>query len=165
LDVVGGMIDKNNLNGAVDKLEDDILIKMDGYFNGDPSDDWIITEEAQKQVYPKVLELIDLLKNSLPKEEIEPIKEIIPEYFDMKQNYPNPFNSYTTIKYQLPEQSRVNLEIYNILGSKIETLVDKEQSAGFYEVSWYADKYSTGIYFMKIKAGDYIETKKIMLLK
>ena len=166
LDAVGKMIDKGNFNVAATKLEDDILIKMDGDFGGDPSDDWIIDEEAQQEVYPMVVELIDLLRNQLPKkDESNTAETSIPEYFDLYQNYPNPFNPNTVIKYQLPEPTRVILEIYDVLGRKVATLVDINQEAGYYEVPWNAANFSSGIYIYRIQAGKFVATKKLLLLK
>jgi hypothetical protein len=90
--------------------------------------------------------------------------EIVVSYF-LSQNYPNPFNPSTKIKYNIPNRSNVILRIYDILGKEIETLVNEEKSAGLYEINWNASKLSSGVYFYQIKAGEYISTKKMILLK
>ncbi|MCP4633093.1 MAG: T9SS type A sorting domain-containing protein [candidate division Zixibacteria bacterium] len=81
------------------------------------------------------------------------------------ENHPNPFNSSTTIKYILRTPSIVRLEVYNLLGQNIETLVDEYQTAGHKSVTWDASSYSSGIYFYKLTAGDKTYTKRMTLLK
>jgi len=81
------------------------------------------------------------------------------------QNYPNPFNSSTIIKYQLPENTKVSLDVYNISGQKIKTLVDKVQNPGLHQVKFDASNLSSGIYFYKLKTKDGIKTEKMMLVK
>ena len=77
-----------------------------------------------------------------------------PERFALKQNYPNPFNPKTMISYQLAINSDVDLSIYNLLGQKVITLVNKKQSAGKYTVQWDATGFASGIYLYRIVAGD-----------
>ncbi|MFQ5869209.1 MAG: T9SS type A sorting domain-containing protein, partial [Candidatus Zixiibacteriota bacterium] len=95
-------------------------------------------------------------------EEAEP--EILPGKFYLS-NYPNPFNATTVINYQLPVDSRVKLEVYNVLGEKVVTLVEEKQEAGYRSVIWDASELSSGLYFYKLTAGDYTETKTMMLVK
>ncbi len=85
--------------------------------------------------------------------------------FKLYQNYPNPFNPTTAISYQLSELSFVHLNVYNILGEKIKILVDKEQQAGNYTVNFDGNKLSSGVYFYQLRAGKFISTKKMLLLK
>ncbi|UCC79730.1 MAG: T9SS type A sorting domain-containing protein, partial [Candidatus Zixiibacteriota bacterium] len=80
-------------------------------------------------------------------------------------NYPNPFNSSTTIEYGLPEAGRVRIDIYDLLGRRVETLVDEEMQARRYHVVWDASGYSSGIYFYRIEAGDFVDTKRMVFLK
>jgi len=89
----------------------------------------------------------------------------IPENYVLLPNYPNPFNAVTEIIYALPENSTVNLSIYNLAGEKITTLVDEKQTAGYNFVAWDASDYSSGIYFYRLTAGDFTETKRMTLLK
>jgi len=89
----------------------------------------------------------------------------VPSEFGLIGNYPNPFNAATTIRYELPATSHVRLEIYNVLGNKVATLAEGEQQAGYKSVTWDASKLSSGLYFYKLTAGDYTETKRMMLVK
>ena len=92
-------------------------------------------------------------------------EERLPREFALEQNYPNPFNPNTKIKYSVPHTSNVELKVFDILGNEIETLVNEEKPAGTYEVTWYADGLPSGVYFYQLKASNYIETKKMLLLK
>jgi hypothetical protein len=92
-------------------------------------------------------------------------ENVMPAEFGLAQNYPNPFNPSTTINYQLPENSKVNISIYDILGNLVAELVDGEIEAGYHIVRWNAANYANGVYFYTIKAGPYVTTKKLVLLK
>jgi len=89
----------------------------------------------------------------------------LPKVFALEQNYPNPFNPSTTIRYQLPVASEVKLEVYDVLGKKIATLVNERQSAGSYQVVWNASGLSSGTYFYRLQAGTFVETKKMIMVK
>jgi ligand-binding sensor domain-containing protein len=89
----------------------------------------------------------------------------LPENYSLSQNYPNPFNPSTTIRYALPSSANVRLTIYDLLGREIETLVDEEQSAGWKEVEWNASTFSSGIYFYKLVSGNFIDVKKMLVVK
>jgi hypothetical protein len=90
---------------------------------------------------------------------------LLPIEFSLSQNYPNPFNPGTTINYQLPLTSKVTLKIYDILGSEVAKLVNQEQSAGTYNIDFNASHLSSGVYFYQLKTGNYLQTKKMILLK
>jgi len=89
----------------------------------------------------------------------------IPSDYSLYQNYPNPFNPLTTIRFSLPKSSNVNLVVYDLLGRKISTLVNEEKNAGNYEVSFNAIGLASGVYFFSIKAGEFVQFKKMILLK
>jgi hypothetical protein len=94
----------------------------------------------------------------------------LPETYSLAQNYPNPFNPTTTISYRLPEAQQVTLEIYNINGQKVTTLVDGSQTAGEHSVEWNATDesgapVSSGVYFYRLTAGEFSESKKMSLVK
>ncbi|HQF44013.1 MAG TPA: T9SS type A sorting domain-containing protein, partial [Ignavibacteriaceae bacterium] len=91
--------------------------------------------------------------------------QILPREFSLEQNYPNPFNPVTTIKYNLPKASEVALTIYDVLGREIKTIVNEQQQPGSYEVKWDASNVSSGIYFYQLKTNDYVDMKKMVLLK
>ena len=89
----------------------------------------------------------------------------IPSEFNLAQNYPNPFNPTTKISWQSPIGSWQTLKVYNVLGNEVATLVDEYKSAGSYEVEFDASQLTSGIYFYKIQAGSFVETKKMILLR
>ena len=92
--------------------------------------------------------------------------ETTPTMYFLEQNYPNPFNPSTSIQYFIPELSYVTLKVYDVLGNEIVTLVEEEKPAGSYEVEFSGKSGSaSGIYFYQLKAGNYVKTKKMMLLK
>ena len=107
--------------------------------------------------------------------EYSPVVEVFvgaPDKFELSQNYPNPFNPATIIKYSIPavavgdENFRpVQLKVYNVLGREIITLVNKEQSPGTYTVTFNAENFPSGLYFYKLTAGSFSQTKKMLLLK
>ncbi|MBD3410986.1 MAG: T9SS type A sorting domain-containing protein [Ignavibacteriales bacterium] len=87
------------------------------------------------------------------------------ERFRLRQNYPNPFNPTTTITFELPRQRRVSLDVFDALGARVATLADGEFEAGVHRVSFDAAELAAGVYFYRIIAGDFVETKKALLLK
>ena len=89
----------------------------------------------------------------------------VPQQFFLEQNYPNPFNPITTISYQLPKSAFVNISIYNIVGQLVETMVNEQKNAGYHSVVWNASGVGSGLYFYRIGAGEYLETKKCLILK
>jgi hypothetical protein len=89
----------------------------------------------------------------------------VPTNYSLSQNYPNPFNPSTKIKYSIPQTSNVVIKIFDILGNEIETLVKEEKPVGSYEIDFDASSLSSGIYFYRLQAGDFIETKKMVLMK
>jgi len=96
--------------------------------------------------------------------EAEETENLLTE-FELHQNYPNPFNPNTVISYQLAVGSYISLKVYDVLGNEIATLVDEEKSAGIYEVKFHLENLTTGVYFYQLKAGEFSETKKMMILK
>jgi hypothetical protein len=89
----------------------------------------------------------------------------IPDEYFLHQNYPNPFNPYTKIKFALPKPETVKIEVYNLVGQKIETLLKKSMPAGNHKVEFNAQNLSSGIYFYKIEAGEFQDVKKMILLR
>ena len=105
-----------------------------------------------------------------PIELTAPKVQVLPKDFSLAQNYPNPFNPTTTVSYALPTNAFVKLVVYNILGQKVKTLVDEEQTAGFRQVVWNGqndrgETVGSGIYFYRIQAGSFTKTAKMSLLK
>ncbi len=89
----------------------------------------------------------------------------LPGEFALNQNYPNPFNPVTTIRYQVPFDSKISLKIYDVLGNLINTLCEGEKPAGSYEISWDGSSLPGGIYFCSFESGSFKDVKKIVLLK
>jgi hypothetical protein len=108
---------------------------------------------------------------------IEEIRNSMPSAFALYQNYPNPFNPSTKIKFDIaplldqggvsraPRDGVVTLKIYDILGCEITTLVNRQMQPGTYEVEWSAVNYPSGVYFYRLTAGDFSQSKKLVLLK
>lgn len=112
----------------------------------------------------------DILKSMSSKFEVGNDPAKMPKLYALFQNFPNPFNPSTTIKYQLPKDSYVNLEIYDILGKTIKSLVNEKQSAGYYSLQWNGQDdqdipLPSGVYLCRIKAGNFHDIKKLMLIK
>ncbi len=93
------------------------------------------------------------------------IRAVQPRMFELSQNYPNPFNPSTVISYQLPVSSEVSLKIYDMLGRELQTLVNTRQDAGRYTMSFNASSLASGLYFYRLQAGTFVETRKMTLLK
>ena len=89
----------------------------------------------------------------------------VPREYALQQNYPNPFNPSTTIRFELPHASRVILKVYNVLGQEVVTLVDEEKTAGIYDVHFSAMSLSSGMYLYRLRAENFVATKRLMLLK
>jgi len=92
-------------------------------------------------------------------------ENILPMQFELKQNYPNPFNPITIIDFSVPYESEVSIDIYNLKGQKVTNLKNELMPSGIHSVVWNAENTGSGVYFYRITAGDYKETKKMMLIK
>jgi len=125
----------------------------------------LLNEQGIKSIDPSR----DIVYDSITKMD----DEIIPAKFELKQNYPNPFNPTTTIEYTIPEvggenlhpQQSVKLIVYDILGREVATLVNQQQKMGRYKVVFNASKLSSGVYLYRMTAGNYTETKKMILIR
>jgi photosystem II stability/assembly factor-like uncharacterized protein len=117
---------------------------------------------------------MSIFKTTFSTTDVEDIK-YEPSTFYLEQNYPNPFNPSTKIKYSIPQSSNVTIRVFDILGKEIETLVNEEKPAGTYEVEFNSSTisgsisakggYASGVYFYQLKAGSFVETKKMILMK
>jgi len=120
------------------------------------SGEYLYAGTEQQGVFRRPLsELVDVKdsRSSLPKE------------FSLHQNYPNPFNPTTTINYSIPKSSSVTIKVYDLLGREISTLVNEKKPVGNYSVQFNASKLVSGVYFYRLQAGDFTQTKKLILLK
>ena len=96
------------------------------------------------------------------------VKEVpgqVPSAYRLAQNFPNPFNPSTQIQFALPKTTYVTLEIYNVMGEQITTLVDETRQAGYYSEQFDADGLASGFYVYRLQAGEFVDTKKLLLLR
>ncbi len=115
--------------------------------------------------YSSIKSLYDFVTDIEDNQEV-----VLPKNFGLTQNFPNPFNNQTNIEFQISSQSSIKLEIFNILGQKVKTLIDEDKSPGYYAIQWngkndLSDSMNSGIYFIKFSTGKFTETKKMTLLK
>ena len=90
---------------------------------------------------------------------------ILPENYSLAAAYPNPFNPTTTINFSIPSDTEVSILVYNLQGREVVTLASGSYDAGYHSVIWNADTHSSGVYFVKMVAGSYVNTQKLMLVK
>ena len=116
---------------------------------------WIGTQGGGVAVYKEggIVSVKELANKSLP------------EVYTLFQNYPNPFNPTTNISFILPSKLFVSLKIFDVIGREVATIVSEEMSAGSYSKQWNAANISSGIYFYRLQAGSFTETKKLVLLR
>jgi hypothetical protein len=89
----------------------------------------------------------------------------VPAVYSLSQNYPNPFNPSTTIKFELPKSTEVRLSVYDLLGREISVLVNERRNAGVHEVKFDASNLASGVYFYRLQAGDFVSSKRMLILK
>jgi len=115
-----------------------------------------------------------IIAHSIPTEVgIESENHVLPNEYSLSQNYPNPFNPNTAIEYSLPQSGEASLIVYNLIGQEVARLINGEQNAGFHIVNWDASHMASGVYFYRLqasptsvwRAGDFVQTKKMVLLK
>ena len=93
------------------------------------------------------------------------LTKLLPAQFSLESAYPNPFNPTTKLHFSLPVEAEVNLIVYNLQGREVASLISTNMDAGYHSVIWNADQYSSGVYFVKMMAGEYTKTQKLMLIK
>ena len=93
------------------------------------------------------------------------MEDLVPTEFELAQNYPNPFRERTTIKYCVPEKMKIRLEVFDLKGNKVKTLVDESKEAGTYKTEFKACELDEGEYLCKLESENYFETRKMILIK
>ena len=97
--------------------------------------------------------------------DVEDAQNPIPTEYKLDQNYPNPFNPSTKISWQSPVSSKQTIKVFDVLGNEVATLVDEYKPAGMYNVQFTMNNLASGIYYYQLRAGDFVETKKMIYLK
>jgi hypothetical protein len=137
-----------------------------GDFNGDGIDDFAFSAQSVLQI-GEVYVYLGWDGATDVEYEFEPT---LPDDFTLQQNYPNPFNASTVIEFDLPERSRAVLDIFNVAGSRVVTLLDRELAAGTHRVTWdgrtsSGDVAASGVYIYRLATDQNVQSKKMMLLK
>ncbi len=138
------------------------------YSTGENPDSAVITAQITNgagQTHAGSAFILDDLFYGAASADVKVAGSDVPAKFVLNQNYPNPFNPSTTIRYELPKAANVRLEIFNMLGQQVATLVDGERAAGVYTAEFNALNLSSGTYFYKLQAGGFTDVKRLMLLK
>jgi hypothetical protein len=91
--------------------------------------------------------------------------EVMPNQYELSQNYPNPFNPSTTIRFSLPKETQLKINVYNMIGELVETLAEGNYQAGYHKITFNASNLSSGAYIYRIESSDFVQVKKILLLK
>ncbi len=120
---------------------------------------WYDNRTGVHQVYASRILLPEIVGS------VEIVSSDLPESYSLEQNYPNPFNPSTEIQFSLPQRSRVTLTIFDLLGREVATLVSEELSGGSYSTRWDAAGFSSGVYLYRLQASEFVETKKLLLLR
>jgi Zn-dependent metalloprotease len=158
----------NNLMFEIERRSKDNQFITIGYVEGkgtttEPQEYSYTDKELPAGKYNYRLKQIDFNGTYEYSNEIE--VDAAPVSFSLEQNYPNPFNPSTKISYSVPQKSFVTLKVYDQLGSEVAELVQEEKEAGIYKVVFNASEFSSGVYFYQIRSGNFVETKKMMLMK
>ncbi|HWP83381.1 MAG TPA: LamG-like jellyroll fold domain-containing protein [Bacteroidota bacterium] len=158
-----------NMQAASQMLESSVLNHLTIH-STTVSDVWIVSEEVRARLVSMIGDLLKTLRplvgspstrrNAL---RMEGVLEV-PREFALEQNFPNPFNPSTTIRYALPYRSPVTLVVYNVLGEEVAQLVNHEQEAGYYQLQW-SPQLPSGMYVYRLQAGEFVQTRKLVLLK
>jgi hypothetical protein len=136
-----------------------------------PAGNWIIADAAGTTTPPLMGPALCIPVSTLNPNDLADDKKAVPHVFDLAQNYPNPFNPATVIKYSVARKTHVNIAIYNILGQNVVTLVNEEKDAGaVHEVVWdgndnNGEQVASGIYFYKMHTTEFVETRKMALMR
>jgi S-formylglutathione hydrolase FrmB len=173
IDIASGntvLIGNTGLNKQVDDIAFDNFGVLYGLVSSGLLKDTLVTINTSTGSATKLGALNSTALNSIAISTEAPVEiiaanNILPQQYHIFQNYPNPFNPSTTISWQSPVGSHQTIKVFDVLGNKVATLVNEYKPAGRYEVEFNAEKLASGIYFYKLQAGDFVSTKKMILLK
>jgi sugar lactone lactonase YvrE len=160
--------EKNNAGFNLERSTDNTAFSSIGYVKGNgtttQSHSYAFTDAtASGKVFYR-LKQTDYDGTATYSKTVE-VKAGTPAAFTLSQNYPNPFNPSTTITYALPQAGQVTLKVYDVLGHEVATLVNENKTAGNYTATFQADKFSSGMYFYKLQSGNFVQTRKMLLVK
>ncbi len=160
--------EQNNDRFEVERSRDNITFTKIGFVRGSGTTTEaktyrFVDEQVSGNIYYR-LKQVDF-DGTFAYSPVVEVRVAPPAEFALEQNYPNPFNPTTAIRYQLPVNSDVKLEVYDVLGKKVATLVNERQEAGIYTYTLNASTLSSGVYFYRLQAGNFVQTKKMMLVK
>ena len=124
---------------------------------------WAV-EYYSDSAWVDLLLFVDALTGNIVSIE-KPDEHNLTDRFTLHQNYPNPFNPTTTIRFDLPQASQVTLKVFNTLGEEVATIASDRLSAGSYSYKWDASNLASGVYVYRLQAGDYVEIKKMVLMR
>ncbi|NNJ52685.1 MAG: T9SS type A sorting domain-containing protein, partial [Ignavibacteriaceae bacterium] len=159
----------NNQGFEVEKLNSEGEFENIGFIAGfgttvEPKEYSFTDNSVSSGSYTYRLKQIDYDGKSSYSDELI-VEVVLPIEYALEQNYPNPFNPSTTIKYSIPEDGFVKLAVYNMLGEEVSTLINTQQKAGRYEVTFDASELASGVYIYRLEAANYTASKKLMLMK
>jgi hypothetical protein len=120
------------------------------------------TEESKKVYFAEIARMVELGPGT---GDVKDREVVAPLVYQLYENYPNPFNPTTTIEFSLKKPGQTTIQVFNVVGQLVETLLDERLSEGRHQLHFRADHLSSGVYFYSIKSGDFTEVKKMMLLK
>jgi hypothetical protein len=158
---------RNSIEDTVSAIMIQSVLKPDTTY-----EDWQVNADSTYYYWITAVDSAGLESGfSLPNSAVPLINSIdqekmnLPKQYALYQNYPNPFNPSTTIKFALPKSTHVLIEVYNVLGQKIVSLIDNHEIAGYHQIKFQAENLSSGIYFFSIYAGDFKQVRKMILLR
>lgn len=163
------LVISSTFSPMVDDIDNDSLVEL--ALHGDNGDIYIWNFDASSRNGNNVGRVFIDNQNSniyRPRDVVTDVPadpETLPVTWSLGQNYPNPFNPITTISFELPMRSQMRIELFNILGQRVATLVDAELGAGNHTIQFDGSEYASGIYLYRMQAGDFTETRKMVLLK
>jgi M6 family metalloprotease-like protein len=141
------------------------LFNLSQYSGSDIKIRWRDVGDESLETQGTALDEVKIISIPPPNGILEESNSVLPSRFSLKQNYPNPFNPTSTISLEIPYKLFVHLKVYNILGKEVATLVNQEKQPGYYSVEFNANNLPSGIYFYQLKAGNFNQVRKMILLK